>query len=293
MQARRRKAHLRDHRSRPRRRCRPPGPRLLRPRPHPRPSTRARPPARELETRVPDGFTLAAVGDLITTQPLAQTLPADPDFAAVVKILRDADAAFGNFENDRDRPRAVHGLVRIRATTTGLWPRRPRSSGTCGRSASTWCPGRTTTRWTGDSRGCARPAAGWTTPASSMPAIGENRGRRPGRALPRGATARIGLVSMASTYRDYPMRCRRTGRAPADPASTRCARRGPYVVTPETLRAAARRQARRSSAPARLARSRPPRPRTASTAERRRTGELTVLGTTLPDRRAGRASGTR
>ncbi len=57
-----------------------------------------RPPARELETRVPDGFTLAAVGDLITTRPLVQTLPSDPGFAAVVKILRDADTAYGNFE---------------------------------------------------------------------------------------------------------------------------------------------------------------------------------------------------
>src|ERR1700674_4181989 len=48
-----------------------------------------RPPARELETRVPDGFTLAAVGDLIPTRPLAQTLLADPGFAAIVRILRD------------------------------------------------------------------------------------------------------------------------------------------------------------------------------------------------------------
>ena len=68
------------------------------PSPTPSPFDPRRPPARELETRVPDGFTLAAVGDLITTHPLAQTLPADPDFAAVVKVLRDADAAFGNFE---------------------------------------------------------------------------------------------------------------------------------------------------------------------------------------------------
>ena len=76
------------------------------PTPKPAPFDPKRPPARELETRLPDGFTLAAVGDLITTRPLAQTLPADPGFAAVVKILREADAAFGNFETtafDLDR----------------------------------------------------------------------------------------------------------------------------------------------------------------------------------------------
>src|SRR5262245_10365704 len=57
-----------------------------------------RPPERELETRVPDGFTLAAVGDLITTRPLAQLLAVDPGFAAVIKLVREADVAYGNFE---------------------------------------------------------------------------------------------------------------------------------------------------------------------------------------------------
>src|SRR5438093_914543 len=57
-----------------------------------------RPPGRELETSVADGFTLAAVGDCIISRPLAPALPRDASFASVVKILRDADAAFGNFE---------------------------------------------------------------------------------------------------------------------------------------------------------------------------------------------------
>ena len=58
-----------------------------------------RPPERELEIGVVDGFTLAAVGDCIISRPHAPMLPGDSAFAAVVKILRAADAAFGNFED--------------------------------------------------------------------------------------------------------------------------------------------------------------------------------------------------
>src|SRR5467141_1185279 len=58
-----------------------------------------RPPERELEIGVVDGFTLAAVGDCIISRPHAPMLARDPALAAVVKILRAADAAFGNFED--------------------------------------------------------------------------------------------------------------------------------------------------------------------------------------------------
>src|SRR5262245_514093 len=57
-----------------------------------------RPPERELDLSIADGFTLAAVGDCIISRPLAPLLATDADFADVVKILRDADATFGNFE---------------------------------------------------------------------------------------------------------------------------------------------------------------------------------------------------
>ncbi len=57
-----------------------------------------RPPERELEMSVADGFTLAAVGDCIISRPLAPLLKREAAFAAVVGILREADAAFGNLE---------------------------------------------------------------------------------------------------------------------------------------------------------------------------------------------------
>ena len=53
-----------------------------------------RDPQRELLMSVADAFTVAAVGDNIIARPVSQT----PGFAPVGKIIRDADAAFGNFE---------------------------------------------------------------------------------------------------------------------------------------------------------------------------------------------------
>ena len=57
-----------------------------------------RPPERELETSVADGFTLTVVGDCITQRPLAPLLGRDDGFGQVVQLLRRAGAAFGNLE---------------------------------------------------------------------------------------------------------------------------------------------------------------------------------------------------
>jgi len=57
-----------------------------------------RPPAAELEASVPDGFTLASVGDCIISRPLSQKRAGDAAFDGAVKILRGADATFGNLE---------------------------------------------------------------------------------------------------------------------------------------------------------------------------------------------------
>jgi poly-gamma-glutamate synthesis protein (capsule biosynthesis protein) len=57
-----------------------------------------RPPERELENSIGDGFTLAAVGDCIILHPLSPLLKRDAAFAEVVAILRDASVTFGNFE---------------------------------------------------------------------------------------------------------------------------------------------------------------------------------------------------
>jgi poly-gamma-glutamate synthesis protein (capsule biosynthesis protein) len=57
-----------------------------------------RPLERDLKTNVPDGFTAAVGGDLLIARPLMPTRARDPGFAQVVELLRGADVTFGNME---------------------------------------------------------------------------------------------------------------------------------------------------------------------------------------------------
>jgi poly-gamma-glutamate capsule biosynthesis protein CapA/YwtB (metallophosphatase superfamily) len=68
----------------------------LRPAPAQQPPMAAKPQA-GLPCRVADGFTLAAVGDVISSDALAG-LPDNP-FRAVTGLLKNADVAYGNLEN--------------------------------------------------------------------------------------------------------------------------------------------------------------------------------------------------
>ncbi|MCK1312015.1 CapA family protein [Bradyrhizobium sp. 23] len=51
-----------------------------------------------IATNIADGFTMVAVGDLLVTRPL--TKGQHPGFGDIVKILHDADIAFGNLETN-------------------------------------------------------------------------------------------------------------------------------------------------------------------------------------------------
>ena len=56
-------------------------------------------PAAELVLRVPDGFTVTAVGDLIISRPLRQEAARLPGFKAVLGRLKQGDVLFGNMES--------------------------------------------------------------------------------------------------------------------------------------------------------------------------------------------------
>jgi poly-gamma-glutamate capsule biosynthesis protein CapA/YwtB (metallophosphatase superfamily) len=58
-----------------------------------------RPPAAELVLRVPDGFTVTTVGDLISSRPLRQEAARLPGFKAVLDRLKRGDVLFGNMES--------------------------------------------------------------------------------------------------------------------------------------------------------------------------------------------------
>ncbi len=68
-----------------------------------------RPIEAEMQASVPDGFTAAAVGDLIISRPLSQAASQMPAFAAVIEILRGTDATFGNLETTIFDPKTFEG----------------------------------------------------------------------------------------------------------------------------------------------------------------------------------------
>ncbi len=57
-----------------------------------------RPMAAEMQASVPDGFTVASVGDMIISRPLSQYAARMPAFDAVLERLKKADVAYGNME---------------------------------------------------------------------------------------------------------------------------------------------------------------------------------------------------
>ncbi len=68
-----------------------------------------RPIEAEMRASVPDGFTAAAVGELIISRPLSQQAETMPAFAKVLEILRGTDVTFGNLETTIFDPRTFTG----------------------------------------------------------------------------------------------------------------------------------------------------------------------------------------
>jgi poly-gamma-glutamate capsule biosynthesis protein CapA/YwtB (metallophosphatase superfamily) len=174
----------------------------------------ARDPAREVATSVADGFTLAAVGDLIIARPISQNR--DPGFTAVAAILRDADATFGNFEGSafdirqfKGHPQAEFGGVWIIGIPEVAKDLRSLGFDLVSRAnnhATDW--GVEGMRLTSD----ALNEAGIVHAG-----VGEHRAAaRAGRSIdtPKG---RIGLVSMASTFTPLSRSTPPVGEAPGRP----------------------------------------------------------------------------
>src|SRR5690348_11881121 len=51
----------------------------------------------DLPMKITEPFALASVGDVIIVRPASQF--ADPGLQSAIKVIRDADAGFGNFES--------------------------------------------------------------------------------------------------------------------------------------------------------------------------------------------------
>ena len=214
------------------------------PTPTPRLFDSKRPPERELETSIADGFTLAAVGDLIMERPLSQLLPGDPGFAAVVRIVREANVAFGNFENVAIDPsrtpappypgRGDVSLVADPAVGRDLAKLGFDLVSRANNHAMDWgVQGMRETTRVLDEAGLVHAG------------VGENRGEARAARYLETPQGRVALVSMASTFSEFqdamPPRGRRPG--PARPVGRA---RHPELRPPEgCVRQASRRSGRR------------------------------------------------
>ena len=59
--------------------------------------SRARDWTQDMAMKITEPFTLASVGDVIIVRPASKSV--DPGLQSALKLVRDADAAFGNFES--------------------------------------------------------------------------------------------------------------------------------------------------------------------------------------------------
>lgn len=159
-----------------------------------------RPIVAEMQASVPDGFSVAAVGDLIISRSLSQHEGSLPAFSGVLKILRGASVTVGNLETTIFDPRSFQGAP---YSWDGDWtnaslPGVARDLGAMGfdivgranNHSQDWgLEGmRETARWLDDA-GIPYAGAGETHRMARAPAYFES---------PQG---RIALVSFASTFR--------------------------------------------------------------------------------------------
>ncbi len=159
-----------------------------------------RPIEAEMQASVPDGFTAAAVGDLIISRPMSQVAPQVPAFAAVIEILRGTNVTFGNLETTIFDPRTFEGSpyswdgdwtnASVPAVAYDLKSMGFSLVGRANNHSQDWgLEGmRETARWLDDA-GIAHAGAGESHRMARAPAYFES------------PAGRIGLVSIASTFR--------------------------------------------------------------------------------------------
>jgi poly-gamma-glutamate capsule biosynthesis protein CapA/YwtB (metallophosphatase superfamily) len=193
-----------------------------------------RPLARELETNVPDGFTLATVGDCIISRPLLQYAAGDEGFRKIVDILKRADVTYGNMETSILDIRHFTGypypgpedvtLVAAPEVARDLAQMGFDMVSRANNHALDWgVEGmRETSHWL-EAAGIAYAGAG------------ENLGLAQAAGYFEGAKARIGLVSMASTFRPGTEALPSMAAAPARPGINALTLKKSVVVSPEQM----------------------------------------------------------
>ena len=193
-----------------------------------------RPLARELETNVPDGFTLVTVGDCIISRPLLQYAARDEGFRKVVEILERADVTYGNMETSIFDLRHFSGypypgpddvtLVALPEVAKDLAQMGFDVVSRANNHALDWgLEGmRETSHWL-EAAGIAYAGAG------------ENLGLAQAAGYFDSAKGRVGLVSMASTFRPGTEALPAMGAAPARPGINALTLKKSVTVSPEQM----------------------------------------------------------
>jgi poly-gamma-glutamate capsule biosynthesis protein CapA/YwtB (metallophosphatase superfamily) len=188
-------------------------------------------PQKALSCSISDGFTLAAVGDMVVAQPISSIQ--DEGFTMTSRILREADAAFGNLEETlidfrhfSGYPQASGdiGLIGVPEVARDL-----RSMGirlvsrANNHSTDFGIEGMRQTDQTLDEAGIVHAGTG------------ENRGQaRAARFLdtPKG---RVGVISMASSFASFAPATTELGEVPGRPGMSALRTKMWALVTPEML----------------------------------------------------------
>lgn len=193
-----------------------------------------RPPEAELQMSIQDGFTLAAVGDCIIARPLSQVR--DPRFTALIQILRDADAAFGNCETSFIDIRQFKGSPQAE---TGTWyliapPDVAKDLKLMGFDLMSRANNHVMD-WGLEGM---RETSYWLDAAGLVHAgCGENRALARAPRYFESEKGRIALVSMAATFTTLSQSMPPLGQSPGRPGMSAIKTKRTTIVTPEVMKA--------------------------------------------------------
>lgn len=197
-----------------------------------------RPMEAEMQANVPDGFAVAAVGDIITSRALMQYADRLPAFKAVVDILNGTNAAYGNLETTIFDPRTFKGapysndgdwtVSALPDVATDLKAMGLAIVSRANNHAQDWgLEGmRETSRWL-DEAGISHAGAGETHGLARAPHYYES------------AAGRVALVSLASTFRPTSESLPAAGATPGRPGISALHLDEVVHVTPSTALALA------------------------------------------------------
>jgi poly-gamma-glutamate capsule biosynthesis protein CapA/YwtB (metallophosphatase superfamily) len=159
-----------------------------------------RPLDRELQMRVPNGFTFTAVGDLIASRPLSQVARHDAAFGSVLDVLTHSDLVYGNLETTIFDLRGFRGSP---YSWAGDWTNSSLPSVAADLKAMGFdVVSRANNHALDWGIEGMRETSSWLDKAGIVYAgVGENRGQARAPEYFESDKGRFGIVSFASTYR--------------------------------------------------------------------------------------------